>query len=309
MSVAPLIAGVELGGTKVFVLRARGREIVERVMIATGAPGETLAQAVALLRRWQAEEPFAALGIASFGPLRVERAAGDFGRMLPTPKPGWTGADIYGVLAGALSCPAAIDTDVNGAALAEARWGAGLESEARGDGLCYLTIGTGLGGGFILNGRPLHGAMHPELGHILTRRAPGDDFAGACPFHGDCIEGLICGPALAQRFGAAGDAIPADDPRWHHVAHDIAQLVGTILLTTAARQVLIGGGVSMGRPGLIDRVREKVLAQLNFYLPFVTADSIASIVRLPALGDMAGPLGAVALALDALGERAEIGRV
>lgn len=300
MTAKPMLAGVELGGTKVVVLRARGRDIVDRVTIPTTDPATTLGAAADQLARWQAEERFAALGIASFGPLRLDRAASDFGHMLPTPKPGWSGADIYGALAGALPCPARIDTDVNGAALAELRWGAGAESAPPSDCLCYLTIGTGLGGGFAIHGRAVHGAMHPELGHMLIRRAPGDAFAGACPFHGDCIEGLVCGPALAQRFGVPGDRIPADDPRWDDVAHDIAQLVGTILLTTAARQVLIGGGVGMGRADLLDRVRAKVVAQLKGYLPFVDADSIATIVRPPALGDQAGPLGAVALALDAL---------
>lgn len=294
----PLVAGVELGGTKMVVLRARGREIVDRVTIPTTSPAATLGAGVELLTRWQAEEPFAALGIGSFGPLRLDRNAADFGHMLPTPKPGWTGADIYGVLSAALPCPAAIDTDVSGAALAEARWGAGAQADAPSDCLCYLTIGTGLGGGFALHGKALHGAMHPELGHILIRRAPGDSFAGACPFHGDCIEGLVSGPALAARFGVPGDRIAADDPRWDDVAHDIAQLVGTILLTTAARQVLIGGGVGMGRSDLLDRVREKVVAQLSGYLPFVDAGSIATIVRTPVLGDQAGPLGAVALAMD-----------
>lgn len=302
MGMEPMLAGVELGGTKVFALRARGREIIERVSIPTTSPQETLAATVAVLKRWWAEEAFAALGIASFGPLRLDRAAADFGHMLPTPKPGWSGADIYGALTHEFSCPALIDTDVNGAALAELRWGAGAEGDGASDCLCYLTIGTGLGGGFAMHGRPLHGAMHPELGHILIRRAPGDDFAGACPFHGDCIEGLVSGPALAKRFGVPGDRIPADDPRWDHVAHDIAQLVSTLLLTTAARQVLIGGGVGMGRADLLDRVRTKVLAQLNGYLPFVTQDSVAAIVRPPALGDRAGPLGAIALALDALAD-------
>ncbi|MBA4089049.1 MAG: fructokinase [Sphingobium sp.] len=300
MSALPYLAGVELGGTKIFVLRARGREIVERVSIPTTAPAETLGAAGALLRRWHEAEPFAALGIGSFGPLRLDRAAADFGHMLPTPKPGWTGADIYGALAGVLPCPAAIDTDVNGAALAELRWGAGAEGGTPSDCLCYITIGTGLGAGFAMQGRPLHGAMHPELGHIFTRRAPGDGFAGACPFHGDCIEGLVAGPALARRFGVPGDRIPAEDPRWDDVAHDIAQMVGTILLTTAARQVLIGGGVGMGRTDLLDRVRTRLVAQLAGYLSFVTKDTVGAIVRPPVLGDQAGPLGAVALAMDAL---------
>ncbi|NWK97522.1 fructokinase [Sphingobium lactosutens] len=299
----PLIAGVELGGTKVFVLRARGTEIVERRLVPTTTPDATLGAVQQTLTRWYAEEALAALGIASFGPLRLDRNAHDFGRMLPTPKPGWSGADIFGALAGALPCPAAIDTDVNAAALAEARWGAGTQEQGRSDCLCYLTIGTGLGGGFALNGKTLHGAMHPELGHIAIRRAEGDDFPGACPFHGDCIEGLVSGPALAKRFGKPGDQIDADDPRWDHVAHDLAQLVSTILLMTAARQVLIGGGVGMGRANLLDRVRGKVLVQLNGYLPFVTPDTIAAILRTAELGDQAGPLGAVALALDALAER------
>ncbi|WP_298395031.1 ROK family protein [Sphingobium sp.] len=296
-SLSPLLAGVELGGTKVVVLRARGRDILDRVTIPTTTPDETLGRAADQLRQWQGEAAFAALGIASFGPLRLDRAAPDFGHMLPTPKPGWSGADIYGALAGALSCPAAIDTDVNGAALAELRWGAGNEDGEASDCLCYLTIGTGLGGGFAFHGRPLHGAMHPEMGHILTRRAPGDDFAGVCPFHSDCIEGLVSGPALAQRFGAPGDQIDPHDPRWDHVAHDIAQLVGTILLTTAARQVLIGGGVGMGRADLLDRVRHMLVDQLAGYLPFVTAQSVATIVRPPVLGDQAGPMGTIALAL------------
>ncbi|HUD94505.1 ROK family protein [Sphingobium sp.] len=296
----PLVAGVELGGTKIFVVRARGREIVDRMMIPTTAPDGTLGAAKQILLDWHSQEPFSALGIASFGPLRLDRTAEDFGRMLPTPKPGWTGADIFGALAEGLPCPAAIDTDVNAAALAEAYWGAGIQEDRPSDCLCYLTIGTGLGGGFVFNGRPLHGAMHPELGHILIRRAEGDEFPGVCSFHGDCIEGLVSGPALARRFNVSGDAIPATHPHWDFVAHDIAQLVSTILLTTAARRILIGGGVGMGRADLLDRVRSKVIEQLNGYLSFVTHDSIATIVRTPALGEQAGPLGAIALALDAL---------
>lgn len=296
MNDEPLVAGVEIGGTKLVLLYARGRQIIERVTIPTGHPDETLGAAADQLARWHAQRPFAALGIASFGPLQLDRATPDFGHMLPTPKPGWSGADIIGPLAAAVDCPVAIDTDVNGAALAEWRWGAGRGS----DSLCYITIGTGLGGGFVLNGRPLHGAMHPELGHILVRRVPGDDFAGVCPFHGDCIEGLVCGPALEARFAMPGDCIPADDPRWDHVASDIAQLIGTILLTTAARQVLIGGGVGMGRPQLMGKVREKLVAQLAGYLPFINSVSVEAIVRLPALGADAGPLGAIALGLDAL---------
>ncbi|WP_313808536.1 ROK family protein [Sphingobium sp.] len=295
-----MLAGVELGGTKVFVLRARGRTILDREMIPTTTSAETLGKAVAILEAWHARQPFAAMGIGSFGPLRLDPHAADFGIMLPTPKPGWAGADIFRTLTAPFDCPAVIDTDVNGAALAELRWGAGAQGPAPSDSLCYITIGTGVGGGFAFNGRTLRGAMHPEIGHIRVPRAPGDRFAGSCPFHGDCIEGLVSGPALAKRFGVPGHEIDPADPRWDDVANDIAHLVSTILLGTAARQLLIGGGVGMGRTGLLDSVREKVVTQLGGYLPHVDKDSIGRIVSAPLLGDQAGPLGAVALAMDAL---------
>lgn len=298
MNEEPMLAAVELGGTKIWVLRARGRDILDRVTVPTTTPDETLGQAVAVLKRWYAEDAFAAIGIGSFGPVRLDVDAPDFGFMLPTPKAHWAGADIFGTLTAPFDCPAVIDTDVNGAALAELRWGAGAGTGS--DSLCYITIGTGVGGGFVINGRPLHGAMHAEIGHIRTPRAPGDSFSGVCPFHGDCIEGLISGPALAQRFGAAGHEIAEDDPRWNHVVHDIACMVSTILLTTAARQVLIGGGVGMGRAHLLPRVRRAVVEQIAGYLPHVDAHGIDAIVTVPALGDEAGPLGAVALALDTL---------
>lgn len=300
MNAESMLAGVELGGTKVFVLRARGRNILDRDMIPTTTPAETLGRAVEILEGWNRQEPFAAMGIGSFGPLCLDRHAPDFGIMLPTPKPGWAGADIFGALAGPFDCPAVIDTDVNGAALAELRWGAGAQGEVPSDSLCYITIGTGVGGGFAFNGRTVHGAMHPEIGHIRVPRAPGDAFAGSCPFHGDCIEGLVSGPALARRFGVPGHEIDPADPRWDDVANDIAHLVSTILLGTAARQILIGGGVGMGRTDLLDRVRAKVVAQLGGYLPHVSSDTVGRIVTAPLLGDQAGPLGAVALAMDAL---------
>jgi fructokinase len=300
MNGEPMLTGIELGGTKIVVLRARGRSIENRETIPTTAPAETLGAAVSILERWHGEVPFAAMGIASFGPLRLDRSAADFGMMLLTPKAGWEGADIFGTLTAPFDCPAAIDTDVNGAALAELRWGAGAQGEVPSDSLCYITIGTGVGGGFAFNGRTVHGAMHPEIGHIRVPRAAGDAFAGSCPFHGDCIEGLISGPALATRFGVPAHAADPTDRRWNDVASDLAHLVSTILLSTAARQVLIGGGVGMGRPDLLDRVRREVVAQLAGYLPHIDDDSIGRIVRAPMLGDQAGPLGAIALAMDAL---------
>ncbi|MGD9810234.1 MAG: ROK family protein [Sphingobium sp.] len=291
-----LRAGVELGGTKTIVVLARGTQIVREAVIRTGLPETCLTEASAVLRQWQREAEFDALGIASFGPLELDPSAPAYGHMLDTPKQGWAGAEILGMLSAGLDCPVVIDTDVNGAALAETLWGAGAEVAGASDCLCYLTIGTGLGAGFVVNGRPLHGAMHPEAGHLRMRRGPGDDFPGVCPFHGDCIEGLVSGPALAARFGMPGEQVPDGDPRWAHVADALAELVSSILLMTSARMVLIGGGVGTTRPALRQLVRERVVSALAGYLPFVTTGTIADIIREPALGTRAGPLGAIALA-------------
>lgn len=289
----PRIAGVELGGTKTILVLANGTEIVEQVSIPTQTPDITLAAANARLREWHAAAPIAALGIASFGPLDLAH-----GFMLPTPKPHWTDAPIRDALNAGIDGPVVIDTDVNGAALAEYRWGAGAQHGFT--SLCYITIGTGLGGGIVIDGVPLHGAMHPEIGHIRVRRAPGDDFAGVCRFHGDCLEGLVSGPALAARFGMDGSQIPDNHPGWQNVAIEIADAIATLFLMTSVEAVLIGGGVGTARASLLPAIRACVLESLAGYLPFVTSDSVATRIAHPALGDRAGPMGALALALDAL---------
>ncbi|MCW2337548.1 fructokinase [Sphingobium sp. B2D3A] len=290
------LAGVELGGTKTFVLLAQGDRIVERVRIPTTQPDETLAAANAQLRAWHADAPIATIGIASFGPIALSRKSDNFGHMLPTPKPGWAGADIAGGLTRSLDCPMAIDTDVNGAALAEHRWGAGRDLDC----FWYITIGTGIGGGLLVDGKPVHGAMHPEIGHIHVRRAAGDSFAGACPFHGDCIEGLVSGPALAARFGTSPQDVADDDPRWGFVAADLAQLAATLFLTTAAERILLGGTVATSRAALLPAVRTTLLRDLGGYLPFLTQETVEQRLCLAGLGDEAGPLGAIALAMAAL---------
>jgi fructokinase len=290
-------AGVELGGTKTLVLLSEGDRIIERHKIDTEAPAETLSAANGHLRRWQREAAIEAVGIASFGPIMLHRNDPLFGYMLPTPKPGWAGADILGSLMQGLECPAAIDTDVNGAALAEYRWGAGQGVDC----LWYITIGTGLGGGLLIGGKPVHGAMHPEIGHIRVRRKQQDHFEGACTFHGDCIEGLVSGPALAARFGEAPEAVGDGDPRWRNVAADIAELVAVLFLTTAAERILLGGTVMTKRPFLLPSIHEAVVESLSGYLPFVTANMIARRLFLAGLGDEAGPAGAIALAQSALG--------
>lgn len=172
------------------------------------------------------------------------------------------------------------------------RWGAAIGCDA----VCYVTIGTGVGGGLLLDGKPVHGAMHPEIGHLRLRRAAGDQFAGTCPFHGDCIEGLVSGPALAARFGQPAETIPDDHPTWALVAQDLAELVGAILLTHSADRILLGGSVILSRPFLLPIIRSSAVARLGSYLPFLDAAGADATIRLAGLGPDAGPLGAIALA-------------
>lgn len=291
---APLTAGVELGGTKVVCMLARGPDAVEEeVRIPTTAPDETLAAVEAVLDRWRG---FAALGVASFGPISVGRAAGDWGSITTTPKPGWSHTDIARRWERRYGVPAAFHTDVVGAALAEAAWGAaaGLAD------IAYVTVGTGIGVGLIAGGRPLDGLTHQELGHIRPVRLPGDDWIGVCPFHGACCEGLASGPAIAARAGAPAETLAADHPVWDGVAHVLGQLLHVLVQTGVPRRVVVGGGVPLGAPHLLPRAREAMLRSLAGYAtpPEVTlADSYV----VPAgLGGRAGPLGAILLGQQAL---------
>lgn len=300
MTEAQRFAGIELGGTKAIAVLAEGDGIVDRRTIPTGEPIATLSALRAILDDWAGQGSLTGLGIASFGPIRLDPGHPAFGRILATPKPGWTGAPVAALLGDGLGCPVAVDTDVNGAALAEYRWGAGIAC----DNLCYLTIGTGVGGGLLLGGQPVHGAMHPEIGHMRLRRVAEDAFSGNCRFHGDCVEGLVSGPALAARFGMDPAQAPDAHPVWHHVAADIAELCCTILLTTSAQRILFGGTVALSRSFILPWVRGIVTEQLESYLPFVTPATLAQIIQPAGLGSDAGPLGAIALAQAAAARRA-----
>ena len=290
------VAGVELGGTKAIALLWQDGEVLDRLTVPTTDPAETLGQLRARLDQWHAEQSLMGLGIATFGPVRLDLAAADHGAILATPKPGWAGAPVLATLHDGLPCPVAIDTDVNAAALSEYRWGSGQGCSS----LVYLTIGTGLGGGVLVDGRPVHGRLHPEIGHIPTRRAPGDAFAGNCPFHADCIEGLISGPALERRFGAPPADVPADDPRWAPVARDLAHLLVTLIHSLAPQRILVGGGVGLGAPHLLGRATALLPAMLGDYYPDLDLAALRTMITPPGLGDNAGPMGAIALAQLAL---------
>lgn len=283
-------AGVELGGTKCVAILASGPDdVLARETVPTTTPDETLAAIAAILAKWQ----FEALGVASFGPVDLDPASPTYGHITSTPKPGWAGADVLSRLREAADVPAAFDTDVNGAALAEMRWGAG-----RGfDDFAYVTVGTGVGVGLIANGLPMRGFAHCELGHIRVARLPGDAFTGSCPYHGDCVEGLAAGPSLIARVGAERvRAIPSDNPLWDSVLWALAQLCHAIVCAAAPRAIAIGGGVIDNQPHLLDRIEAKLVESLNGYM---TLPNGGSYVRAPALGRDAGPLGAIALAMTA----------
>lgn len=295
-SATPLVAGIELGGTKIVCLLARGPDdIVDRVQLPTLHPDETLAAVERVLDGWGG---FDALGIASFGPISIDRTAADYGHITSTPKPHWAGTDVARRLGTRYAVPTGFHTDVVGAALAEARWGA-----AKGLGeIAYATVGTGIGVGLIAGGRPVDGLTHSEFGHIRPARLPGDDWVGVCPFHGSCLEGLAAGPAIGARAGVKGEEIGADDPVWEPVAHALGQLCHTLVLTGVPRRIVMGGGVMVGNDHLFPRVRAAMVKSLAGYiaLPEIAEDGF---VVAPALGGNAGPLGAIILGQQALAEQ------
>lgn len=294
MAPSPLIAGLELGGTKCVAILGTGPDdIRERATVPTTDPATTLAALEAALDAWR----FDALGIASFGPLELDPRAADFGSITATTKPGWTGTDLTRRLAERYAKPLAIQTDVVGAALAEARWGGaqGLSTHA------YITIGTGVGVGLIAGGRPVQGVAHGEAGHMRVARAPGDGFAGWCRFHGDCVEGLISGPALAERFGCPGQQLPDDGAQWDLFVHDLAGLLHNLVVTAAPERIAIGGGVIAAREHLFDRLRDALAKSLGGYGslgPYARA--LDRRLGPPGLGTLAGPMGAIAMGLEAL---------
>ena len=294
----PLLGGVELGGTKCICILGTGPDdIREQISLPTGERETTLQRINQVLDDWQRSHgAIAALGIASFGPLDLRPGSSRFGRITSTVKPGWEGADIAGTLGRHRAVPLRINTDVNGAALAEGRWGA-----ARGlDDFAYITVGTGVGVGLVVSGLPVFGCNHAELGHIRVARLAGDTWPGICRFHGDCVEGLASGPAIAARAGTPGSQLPADSPIWEPVAHALGQLLHAMFLATAPQRILIGGGVIEHRPDLLASVRESFVKSINGYLDLedLTGGTERYVVP-PGLGALAGPLGALALAADA----------
>lgn len=288
-------AAIEAGGTKFRVAISEDREVVADTTIETTVPDETLAATIAFIA---ANGPVAAAGIAAFGPLDLDQSSLTYGSITATPKPHWSDTPVLDRVRDALGVPVAIDVDVGGAVLGEWKWGA-----ARGLAhVVYLTIGTGIGGGVLLNGTVHHGMGHPEMGHIAMERVPGDDYPGHCPFHGGCFEGMASGPAIEDRWGAKGKELAGRTEVWDLEATYLAQALRTFTYVVAPERIVIGGGV-MQAPGLIERVRTRLAEQISGYATSTIHDGdLAGYVVYPELGQDAGLYGAIALAMQAAGQ-------
>ena len=291
-------AGVELGGTKCVCTLATGPgAIIDQRVVPTTRPEETLPAILAILREWDGQGGFAALGIASFGPVDLNPSSPRYGHVLSTPKPGWPDADIVGTLAGAFAVPAAFDTDVNGAAMAEMLWGSGRGLRD----FAYVTVGTGIGVGLIVHGAPTRGIGHSEVGHVRVPRLPGDGFVSRCPYHPDCVEGLASGPALVARLdGRPLDDVGPDDPVWTPIVDALAGMAHALVCSTGPLRIAMGGGVLVGQPHLLPRINAALLDSLNGYMALPDPDRY---IVAPELGGQAGPLGTIALAATALSQR------
>jgi fructokinase len=288
-----LYGGIEAGGTKWVCAVGNGPSDVRgTTTFPTTAPDETIARAAEF---FAGNGSLVAVGIGSFGPIDPRRSSRSFGFITTTPKPGWAQTDVAGRLEELLDVPVAFDTDVNAAALGEQRWGAAVGL----DSFCYVTVGTGIGGGVVVNGRLVHGLLHPELGHMrIPHDRVADPFPGSCPYHGDCFEGLASGEAMRQRWGQDAQELDGDAP-WQLEAEYVALGLVNVVCALSPKRIILGGGV-MKESTLLTRVRERLRELLAGYFDAAELrDEIGDFVVPPGLGDRAGVLGAIALAQEA----------
>ena len=292
--------GIEAGGTKFVCAVGTGPDDVRaELRLPTESPDITLGKVIDFFREQQQQNEIAAIGVASFGPVDPEPGSQTFGYITNTPKPGWANTAVAPMLRNAFDIPVGFDTDVNVAALGEHTWGAARDV----DTFVYLTIGTGIGGGGMVDGKLLHGLIHPEMGHIaIPHNWERDAFAGTCPFHGDCWEGLANGPAIEARWGQPGELLPPAHEAWSLEAHYLALGVTSIMMIMSPQLVVMGGGV-MEQEHIFPLVHREVKSLLNGYIQSPTIlEGIDSYIVPPALGGRSGVLGAIALAKRALQE-------
>lgn len=289
-----LFGGIEAGGTKWLCVVGCGADVHAELRVPTTTPAATLDAVVRFFHEQQtALGAVAGFGIGSFGPVDLHPGSPRFGSITATPKPGWAGTDVAGVFRRAFGVPVAFDTDVNAAALGEWRYGAARQL----DTFLYLTVGTGIGGGGMARGELMHGLVHPEMGHVLVPHdRVADPFDGACPFHGDCLEGLASGPAMTARWGVSPDELPPDHPAWLLEARYLALALHGYVCTISPQRIVVGGGVTE-QPQLLPLVRAELGRSLHGYIQaseLVTG--LDGYVVPPALGRRSGVIGALALA-------------
>ena len=281
--------GLEGGGSTFECMVGTGpADVAASLTIPTATPGETLSEVAGFFSAHDID----ALGVATFGPLDLDPASPTYGHLLVTPKAAWSGTNVVGTLAAALGVPVAIDTDVNGAAIGEGRWGAAQAL----DTFIYVTVGTGIGGGGLVNGKPMHGMMHPEIGHLRIPRHPADDFPGNCPHHGDCLEGLAAGPAIADRWGRPADDLGEIGEAARALeAFYLGVTMANLTLTISPQRIIIGGGV-LAMPGLLEATRAVMLDTLAGYVDVASDGDASGYLVAPGLGSRSGVLGALVLA-------------
>jgi fructokinase len=291
-----MFGGIEAGGTKFICAIGNGPEDLVKEQFVTSTPEVTLRRTIGFFKEC-AGRNLDAIGIGSFGPIDLNKDSPTYGHITCTPKPGWENVDLVGFVGRALKVPVGFDTDVNAAILSEARWGA---AQGLPDAL-YLTIGTGIGGGAIVNGQVAHGLLHPEMGHLrLPHDFSNDPFPGCCPYHGDCLEGMASGPAIQKRWGAPAGVLPPGHPAWELEAHYLSLALVNLVLAFSPRRILLGGGV-MQQPFLFPMIRTEFARLLNGYIrhPDVL-NQLDEYIQPPKLGNDAGVLGALLLAELAL---------
>ena len=293
MSAKPLFAAIETGGTKCLVSVGRDPNTATRHRIETTYPDETANAIELIILDEIGRDTVDAIGIASFGPLNVDVESSDYGRIGPTPKPLWEGFNLRSHLQRRFDCPVMSESDVNGAALAEAAW----QLDRPINHIAYVTVGTGIGVGVVQNHTIANGLSHPEIGHIRVKKHATDHtFPGVCPFHGDCLEGLASGPAIHSRWGASLSDLRTEHPALALEAFYLGQLAVNLILHHRPEVIIVGGGVSQ-TPMLLERMRTECLALLGDYLPeLACADSMAKLITPPRLGEDSGILGAFMLA-------------
>ncbi len=282
---------IEAGGTKMIVAIGNEKgEILERASYPTLTPEETMPEMISFFK----EKEIESLGIACFGPIDLDKKSKTYGYITSTPKLAWRNYDIVGEFKKALGVPVGFDTDVNGSLLGEITWGCARDKT---DAL-YLTIGTGIGGGVMTNGKLLHGMLHPELGHIKLAVEPGDKYEGKCPYHGTCFEGMAAGPAIEARWGQKAVELADNDEVWELESSYIAQALSSYILTLSPQIIILGGGV-MHQLQLFPLIRKKVVEQLNGYIDTKEIKNIDEYIVPASLNDDQGIMGAVKLAIDA----------